>query len=243
MKIMRGEMQAPAPANTVGAGAGHQTDEQLVERVKQGDLTAFELLVRRHNQRLYRAIRSVLRSGEEVEDAMQDSYFAALKHIDQFEGRAQFGTWLLKIGINEARGRLRRRGRLVALDDLPEGAGRSATSAMAEQAPVRTPEQQVGSHEIIAVVEAAIDRLPDDYRQVLVLRMVDSLDTAETAEVLGLGEAAVRQRLHRAREMLEKDVERRVGSVMQTAFGFLGPRCDRIVAEVMRRGLEELSNR
>ena len=97
----------------------------------------------------------------------------------------------------------------------------------------------MGSHELIAVVEAAIDRLPDDYRQVLVLRMVDSLDTAETAEVLGLGEAAVRQRLHRAREMLEKDVERQVGSVMQTAFGFLGPRCDRIVAEVMRRGLAE----
>ena len=73
--------------------------------------------------------------------------------------------------------------------------------------------------------------------------MVDSLDTAETAEVLGLGEAAVRQRLHRAREMLEKDVERRVGSVMQAAFGFLGPSCDRIVAEVMRRGLAELANR
>jgi RNA polymerase sigma-70 factor, ECF subfamily len=239
MKIMRGEMQAPEPANTVSDGAGQQTDEQLVERVKQGDLTVFELLVRRHNQRLYRAIRSVLRTGEEVEDAMQDTYFAALKHIDQFEGRSQFGTWLLKIGINEARARLRRRGRLVALDDLPEG--KSATSTLGEQAPVRTPEQQVGSHEIITLVEAAIDRLPDDYRQVLVLRMVDSLDTAETAEVLGLGEAAVRQRLHRAREMLEKDVERRVGSVMQSAFGFLGPRCDRIVAEVMRRSLAELA--
>jgi len=142
MKIMRGEMQAPAPANSVGLGAG-QTDEQLVERVKQGDLTAFELLVRRHNQRLYRAIRSVLRSGEEVEDAMQDSYFAALKHIDQFQGRAQFGTWLLKIGINEARARLRRRGRLVAIDDLPEG--RSTTSAVGEQESVRTPEQRVSA--------------------------------------------------------------------------------------------------
>jgi RNA polymerase sigma-70 factor, ECF subfamily len=237
MKIMRGEMQAPA--NTVDPGAGHQADEQLVDRVKEGDLTAFELLVRRHNQRLYRAIRSVLRSGEEVEDAMQDTYFAALKHVDQFEGRAQFGTWLLKIGINEARARLRRRGRLVALDDLPEGLG--APSPAAEQNPVRTPEQQVGSHELITLVEAAIDRLPDDYRQVLVLRMVDALDTAETAEVLGLGEAAVRQRLHRAREMLERDVERTVGSVMQNAFGFLGPRCDRIVAEVMRRGLAELA--
>jgi RNA polymerase sigma-70 factor, ECF subfamily len=239
MKIMRGEMQAPAPANSVGAGAGH-TDEQLVERVREGDLTAFELLVRRHNQRLYRAIRSVLRSSEEVEDAMQDTYFAALKHVDQFEGRAQFGTWLLKIGINEARARLRRRGRLVALDDVPEGQNAPSPT---EQNPVRTPEQQVGSHEIITLVEAAIDRLPDDYRQVLVLRMVDALDTAETAEVLGLGEAAVRQRLHRARQMLEKDVERRVGSVMQNAFGFLGPRCDRIVAEVMRRGLDELAKR
>ena len=108
---------------------------------------------------------------------------------------------------------------------------------------MRTPEQQVGSHEMVAIVEAAIDRLPDDYRQVLVLRMVDSLDTAETAEVLGLGEAAVRQRLHRAREMLEKDVERQVGSVMQAAFGFLGRRCDRIVAEVMRRGRDELARR
>ena len=241
MKVMRGEMQAPAPANNVGAGPGQEPDEQLVDRVKQGDLTAFELLVRRHNQRLYRAIRSVLRSGEEIEDAMQDTYFAALKHVDQFEGRAQFGTWLLKIGINEARARLRRRGRLVALDDLPDG--RSIPAPTAEQNPVRTPEQQVGSHEIITLVEAAIDRLPDDYRQVLVLRMVDALDTAETAEVLGLGEAAVRQRLHRARQMLEKDVERTVGSVMQSAFGFLGPRCDRIVAEVMRRGLAELATR
>jgi RNA polymerase sigma-70 factor (ECF subfamily) len=239
MKIMRADL--PAQANDTGDQVAHPSDEQLVERVKEGDLSAFELLVRRHNQRLYRAVRSVLRTGEEVEDAMQDAYFAALKHIDQFEGRAQFGTWLLKIGINEARARLRRRVRLVALDDLP--AENEAADSLAEREPVRTPEQQVGNHEIVAVVEAAIDRLPDDYRQVLVLRMVDSLDTAATAEVLGMGESAVRQRLHRAREMLEKDVERQIGSVMQAAFGFLGDRCDRIVAEVMRRCFAELRDR
>jgi RNA polymerase sigma-70 factor (ECF subfamily) len=241
MKIMRGDSPVRASSAEAGEGIPGQTDEQLVERVKGGDLSAFELLVRRHNQRLYRAIRAVLRTGEEIEDAMQDTYFAALKHIDQFEGRAQFGTWLLKIGINEARARLRRRTRLVALDDLPEE--RTPTSALGEQDPVRTPEQQAGNNEIIALVEAAIDRLPDDYRQVLVLRMVDALDTAQTAEVLGLAEAAVRQRLHRAREMLERDVEKRVGSVMQSAFGFLGQRCDRIVAEVMRRCLAELAAR
>jgi RNA polymerase sigma-70 factor (ECF subfamily) len=228
-----------AQANDPTDRVTHPSDEALVDRVKQGDLSAFELLVRRHNQRLYRAVRSVLRTGEEVEDAMQDAYFAALKHIDQFEGRAQFGTWLLRIGINEARARLRRRGRLVALDELP--AGNESTAGLAEREPVRTPEQQVSNHEIVAVVEAAIDRLPDDYRQVLVLRMVDALDTAETAEVLGMGESAVRQRLHRAREMLEKDVQRQVGSVMQAAFGFLGARCDRIVAEVMRRCFAELA--
>jgi RNA polymerase sigma-70 factor (ECF subfamily) len=239
MNIMRDDLQTQA--NDTDDGAARPTDEALVERVKQGDLSAFELLVRRHNQRLYRAVRSVLRTGEEVEDAMQDTYFAALKHIEQFEGRAQFGTWLLRIGINEARARLRRRGRLVALDDLP--ADKAATAGLAEREPVRTPEQQVGNHEIVAVVEAAIDRLPDDYRQVLVLRMVDALDTAQTAEVLGMGESAVRQRLHRAREMLEKDVQRQVGSVMQAAFGFLGARCDRIVAEVMRRCFAELAAR
>jgi RNA polymerase sigma-70 factor, ECF subfamily len=239
MKIMRSDVQAQA--NDSDARLTQPSDELLVERVKEGDLSAFELLVRRHNQRLYRAVRSVLRSGEDVEDAMQDTYFAALKHIDQFEGRARFGTWLLQIGINEARARLRRRGRLVALDDLP--GENEAVASLSEHQPVRTPEQQVGNHEIVAVVEAAIDRLPADYRQVLVLRMVDSLDTAETAEVLGMGESAVRQRLHRAREMLEKDVERRVGSVMQAAFGFLGDRCDRIVAEVMRRCFAELAAR
>jgi RNA polymerase sigma-70 factor (ECF subfamily) len=229
------ESRPAAEADEVGAA---ETDQRLVERVKQGDLSAFELLVRRHNQRLYRAIRGVLRTGEEVEDAMQDTYFAALKHIDQFEGRAQFGTWLLKIGINEARARLRRRVRLVALDDLP--AEPTASATMTEQDPVRTPEQQMGSNEMVALVEAAIDRLPADYRQVLMLRMVDALDTAETAEVLGMGESAVRQRLHRAREMLEKDVQKRVGIAMTSAFGFLGERCDRIVAEVMRRCREEL---
>ena len=171
---------------------------------------------------------------------MQDTYFAALKHIDQFEGRAQFGTWLLKIGINEARARLRRRGRLVALDDLPEG--QAPRRPRRSRSPCARPSSRSGATSS-SPGRGGDRRLPDDYRQVLVLRMVDALDTAETAEVLGLGEAAVRQRLHRARQMLEKDVERTVGSVMQNAFGFLGPRCDRIVAEVMRRGLAELAER
>jgi len=206
-------------------------DRDLVGRCRKGDLGAFGRLMRRHNQRLYRAIRSVLRTGAEVEDAMQDTYLAAFRHLEQFEGRALFGTWLLKIGINEALARVRKPVRVLALDSLPEGKG----PTMEHDGAVRTPEQQASNHEIVAVVEAAIDRLSDEYRQVFVLRMVDALDTAETAEVLGLSETAVRQRLHRAREMVQKDVTRQVGAVVQSAFGFLGPRCDRIVASVLAR--------
>ena len=175
------------------------SDEQLVLRLRRGDLSAFELLVRRHNQRLHRAVRSVLRRDDgEVEDAMQDAYFSALRHIDQFEGRAQFGTWLLKIGINEARARLRRPAHLVGFEDLPSEKSLTANTNAVDPP---TPEEQVESHELVALVEAAIDRLPDDYREVLVLRLLNSLDTPETAEVLGLTDTAVRQRLHRAKQM------------------------------------------
>ena len=173
-------------------------DLELVGRCKKGDLRAFGQLMRRYNQRLFRAIRSVLQTSAEVEDAMQDTYLAAFRHLEQFEGRARFGTWLLKIGINEALARVRKPVRVLALDSLPEGKG----PTMEQDGAVRTPEQQASNHEIVAVVEAAIDRLSDEYRQVFVLRMVDALDTAETAEVLGLTETAVRQRLHRAREMV-----------------------------------------
>jgi RNA polymerase sigma-70 factor (ECF subfamily) len=206
-------------------------DDLLVERVKAGDVASFERLMRRHNQRLFRVIRSILRDGDAVEDAMQDAYLSAFRNLHQFQGRAQFGTWLLRIGINEALARRRQPVRELAFDGLPE----EVSSTMDEDGSVRTPEQQASRRELVGILEAAIDRLPDGYRQVFVLRMVDTLDSVETAAVLGLSEAAVRQRLHRAREMIQGDLQRQAGTAMQTAFGFLGHRCDRMVARVMRR--------
>lgn len=194
-------------------------------------MAACETLMRRYNQRLYRVIRSVLRTGSDVEDTMQDTYLAALRNLDQFEGRAQFGTWLMKIGLNVALARMRQRMRVVALDDLPD-----LDEPEAElEAGARTPEQQVSNSEMVGLVEDAIDRLPYDYRQVFVLRTVEALDTLETAELLGINEDAVRQRLHRAREMIQADIQRRIGAAARTAFGFLGRRCDRVVANVLRR--------
>jgi len=179
-------------------------DEILIDRARTGDMTACEALMRRYNRRLYRAIRSVLKTRSDVEDTMQDTYLAALRNLDQFEGRAPFGTWLLKIGTNAALARMRQRVRMVQLDDLPDLDNLEPMRDLDADA-VPTPEQHVSNYEIAAIVEEAIDRLPDDYRQVFMLRMIEGLDTTETARALGLGEDAVRQRLHRAREMLQAD--------------------------------------
>jgi RNA polymerase sigma-70 factor, ECF subfamily len=203
----------------------------LVARVRGGERGAFALLMRRYNQRLYRAIRSILRDDSAVEDAMQDAYLLAYRNLHQFEGRSQFGTWLLRIGINEALARRRHPVRELALEGLPE----EASPTMEQDGTLHTPEQEAGRRELVALMEAAIDRLPDGYRQVFVLRMVESLDSIETAAVLGMPEAAVRQRLHRARELVQAELQRRAGAAMPAAFGFLGDRCDRMVARVMRR--------
>jgi RNA polymerase sigma-70 factor (ECF subfamily) len=212
-------------------------DEILVDRARSGDMEACAALMRRYNQRLYRVIRSVLKTGSDVEDTMQDTYLAALRNLYQFEGRAQFGTWLLRIATNTALARMRQRMRVVQLDDLPDLDGLEMLDVSAEGA--RTPEQHVLSSENMALVEAAIDRLPYDYRQVFMLRTIEGLDTTQTAAVLGLGEDAVRQRLHRARAMLQTDIEGQDRGAIRTAFGFLGRRCSRVVASVLARLSEE----
>jgi RNA polymerase sigma-70 factor (ECF subfamily) len=206
-------------------------DTQLVDRVKAGDRSAFELLMRRHNQRLFRAIRSVLRNDAEVEDVMHDAYCAAFVHLDQFQGRAKFSTWLLRIGVNEALGRLRRQ-RTIAIDDLPLAQGARVQD---QSTPNETPEQQLSGRELVAIVEKALDRLPIEYRSVFVLRVVESLDTAESADVLGLSEAAVKQRLHRAREMLQSHLATQLDAALPATYAFLGARCDRLVANVMAK--------
>jgi len=184
----------------VSANDNENGEDVLLDRARTGDMTACALLMRRYSQRLYRAIRSVLKTGVDVEDTMQDTYLAALRNLDRFEGRAQFGTWLLRIGTNAALARRRQTIRavqlhVVSIDDL------HPMLNIADDA-TRTPEHQVSNCEIASIIEEAIDKLPDDYRQVFMLRTIEGLDTTETAEALGIGEDAVRQRLHRAREAL-----------------------------------------
>jgi RNA polymerase sigma-70 factor (ECF subfamily) len=207
------------------------TDEEVVERVRGGDLVLFEVLMRRHNQRLFRAVRSILRDDSEVEDVLQDAYLAAYRNLATFERRAAFSTWVTRIAVNRALDR-RRRLRLVPLDPLaPEIAAPDDGQTRSDA--TEDPERQSARRELARVLEGAIDALPDVFRGVYVLRDVEGMNTEETAASLSLEPSTVRTRLHRARALLRARVSRDVDSVALEAFPFGAWRCDRLVAAVL----------
>lgn len=209
------------------------TDEELVERVLHGELAHFELLMRRHNQRLFRVVRSIISDDVEAEDVVQDAYVRAYSHLDQFEGRAAFGTWLTRIAVHEARARIRKAGRFTPLEAVT--GPRAETEIPDSNGGSSGPEDDASSRELQRVLTRAIDALPDSHRSVFVLREVEGLSTAETAEVLDLSEANVKVRLHRARTRLRADIDRRLGTAARKLFAFAGHRCDRTVAAVLER--------
>lgn len=208
-------------------------DEEIVRRVLEGDLVLFELLMRRHNQRVYRAIRSILRDDCESEDVMQETYVRAFEHLAQFEGRAQFSTWLTRIAFNEALKRLADRGRLDPLDEEKYEGGEGTMPAF--QSNSSTPESNASNSELKGLLEEAILALPVTYRAVTVLRDVEEMSTAETAEVLSLTETNVKVRLHRAHELLRGALFARAGATSTQAFRFHASRCDRVVRGVFQK--------
>jgi RNA polymerase sigma-70 factor (ECF subfamily) len=208
------------------------TDDEIVRRVLDGDLVLFELLMRRHNQRVYRAIRSILRDDAECEDVMQEAYVRAYEHLNQFEGRAQFSTWLTRIAVNEALRRLAARGRMEALDMQYDAEDEPTLERASDEA---TPELHVSQTEAAGLLEQAILALPLPYRTVLVLRDVEEMSTAETAEAVSLTETNVKVRLHRAHQLLREELYSRVGASAAQAFGFHAVRCDRVVSAVLER--------
>lgn len=205
-------------------------DAEVVRRVLAGETALFEVLVRRHDGRLYRAVRAILRNEADAEDAMQAAWLQAYRHLPELGAAAQFHTWLLRIATNEALGRLRR-ARLAPVAGPPEE--ETTMDIRADD-----PEERTAAHEAIRLLERAVDRLPLPYRTVFVLREVEQLSTAETAAALGLGQEAVKVRLHRARGMLRRTLSAEVDRAAPEAFPFLAPRCDRLARRVMA-ALEE----
>lgn len=202
------------------------SDAGVVRRVLGGEPALFEVLMRRHNQRVYRAVRSVLRDETECEDAVQQAWLDAYAHLGQFQGTAAFSTWLIRIALNEALVRVRQRPR-------PSLAERGEENLMGTGP--QDPETRAADREIGRMVEEAVDALPEGYRRVFMLREVDGMSTADTALSLGVSEEVVKVRLHRARLALRDLLYARAGPSAQSAFAFLGARCDRMVANVLER--------
>jgi RNA polymerase sigma-70 factor (ECF subfamily) len=204
------------------------TDEQVVTQVIGGQTALFEVLMRRYNERVYRVARAIVRDDEEAEDVMQQAYVNAYAHLRQFNGKARFSTWLTKIAINESLARVRRRGKYELYDDES-----SNVESLMVQDSYRDPERQVFTSELRALLEWAIDGLPNGAREVFVLREVEGLSTAETASVLDVSDDVVKTRLSRARFALRRVLEERIGTAAPDAFRFYRPRCDRVVERVM----------
>ena len=217
-------------ANPVGFGSAEDTDESLVTRARAGDSAAFELLMRRHNQRVFRVVRSVLRDTDDIEDVIQQAYLQAFLHLDQFGGNARWSTWLCRIAINEALARLRQRGRFVSIEAVSEEA-----MANLSKGSTGDPERTASGREFSKMVEQAIDELPDIYRSVLILREVEGMTTEETASILDVQTDVIKTRLHRARASLRDAIEGRIGEQMQNSYTFGNERCDRVVAAVLAR--------
>jgi len=211
-----------------------QSDEEIIRQVLAGNTALFELLMRRHNERVYRAARAIVRDEREAEDVMQQAYVNAYTHLGQFNGAAQFSTWLTRIAVNEALARVRRQDRFEAFDDTL-----SNVESFVTHDPAENPERQAFTGELRQLLEWAIDELPNGMREVFVLRDVEGLSTLEVAQCLGVSEDVVKTRLSRGRAALRRLLLDKAGASAPEAFRFYRPRCDRVVARV----LEQISNR
>ncbi|TMK47002.1 MAG: RNA polymerase sigma factor [Alphaproteobacteria bacterium] len=221
--------QAQAPQITAAAGG----DAELVRRALGRDEAAVRAIITANNRKLYRLARGILRNDGEAEDVVQETYVRAFTHLEDFRGDSSLATWLARIAMNEALGRLRRRRPGVEWSSLPEG----ALEAQIIQFPLVStdPEKSMAQREIQRVVEQAIDELPEGFRLVFITRVIEGMNVEETAEILGLKPETVKTRLHRARNLLRDNVEKKIGPLIMEAFPFAGKRCERLTETVLRR--------
>jgi len=225
------------------------SDVEIAQRVADGDEDAFHFLMRRHNQTLYRTARSILKDDAEAEDAVQESYLLAYRAMGSFRGDAKLSTWLVRIVVNEAIARSRKRKRtaeIICLDsDRTVGRATDDHDARKDDMREDTAEQPEASAlraETRRLLEQKIDELPDAFRAVFVLRGVEEMTAGETALALGIPDATVRTRFFRAKGLLREALAREIDFALEDAFAFAGARCDRIVDGVLSRWRDARKN-
>lgn len=210
------------------------SDEDVVRRVLAGETGAYEIVMRRYNQRLYRVALSILKDESESEDVMQDAYLRAFEHLSQFAGRSKFSTWLTRIAVHEALARARRKQQSDSLDEVL-----SVDGELNMPSGVPDPEKLAANGEMSRFIRNALLRLPAQHRTVIMLRDVEEMSTSEAAEILEISEENLKVRLHRARSAFRDQLLNVVGAEAHRAFAFEAPRCDRIVEAVFSRLAEE----
>ena len=221
----------PAPTPSVP----ELPDADLARRIAAGDEECLRRLMRRHNQSLFRAARSILRDDAEAEDAVQEGYLHAYRAMGTFRGDAKLSTWLMRIVVNEALGRSRRNKRGAEVIAIDSGAQALAAEDTMSDSPDQQPDRLAASAQTRRLIEARIDALPEQFRTVFVLRAVEEMTVEEVAAALAIPEATVRTRFFRARALLRESMSREVDLAIQEAFSFAGERCDRITTRVLAR--------
>jgi RNA polymerase sigma-70 factor (ECF subfamily) len=210
-------------------------DTELAGRALARDAGAFRAIMQRHNRRLYRIARGILRNNTEAEDAVQDAYVSAFAHLASYRGESTLATWLSRIVMNEALGRLRRRYPTVDITALESVRSEADIIQFPLSTPSDDPERTMAQRQILQLVEQATDNLPEVFRLVFVTRVIEGMSVEETAELLGIKPETVKTRLHRARQLVRDQLDKQIGPVLMDAFPFAGRRCERLTECVMAR--------
>lgn len=221
-------------ANTAAEDYAAMHEAELVARARANERGAFRAIMQRGNQRLFRIARGVVRDEAEAEDIVQETYVRAFTNLSAFRGEASIFTWLTRIALNEAHGRLRKRRNNVELDEVEtmQKLGGHVIAFPGVDA-VSSPESDAERMQVRRLIESSIDELPVDFRTVFIMRDVEELSVAEAAAVLGIREETVKTRLHRARRLLRAALSDRLAAQTSDIFTFLGARCERITEQVL----------
>ena len=210
-------------------------DAELVRRARARDSAAFRTIMERYNRRLYRIARSILRNDSEAEDAVQEAYVNALTHLGGFRGDSSLATWLARITMNEALGRLRRNRSAMDLETFEAQRTEAQIIKFPQMVTSDDPERTMAQREILQLVERATDNLPEIFRIVFMARVIEGMSVEETAGLLGLQPETVKTRLHRARRLVREELDKQIGPVLMDAFPFAGRRCERMTNAVLQR--------
>jgi RNA polymerase sigma-70 factor (ECF subfamily) len=210
-------------------------ERELVRRSLARDDQAFRTIMSRYNRRLYRIARGIVRNDSDAEDIVQEAYVKAFMHLANFRGESSLATWLSRITINEALGRLRRKRTMKEVSRVEDQRSEAEIIPFPQMTTNEDPEKTMAQRQILQLVEQATDNLPENFRMVFVTRVIEGMSVEETAEILGIPPETVKTRLHRARKLVREQLDKQIGPVLMDAFPFAGKRCERVTEAVLRR--------